>query len=119
MPFRSTIELCHFCKHFRAKEWWDAPLTARKCNAFPDGIPAEVGYETYDHREPFPGDNGIQFEKQDDFAVYQEIPVFRNFQNMQQVDNPLKSAMDLLDYKRSLGIIQPLLKKETGDKPAS
>ena len=47
-------------------------LSNRVCAAFPNGIPeiifggvGELGvdFESFDHNEPYPGDNGIQFEK--------------------------------------------------------
>jgi hypothetical protein len=34
------------------------------CRAFPDGIPPEISYGSESHLEPFPGDNGIQFERE-------------------------------------------------------
>jgi hypothetical protein len=46
--------LCMECRHV---------LGARRCAAYPDGIPREILLEEYDHRKPFPGDNGIQFEQ--------------------------------------------------------
>lgn len=33
----------------------------RRCEAFPDGIPDDIARLGYDHRNPFPGDNGIMF----------------------------------------------------------
>ena len=32
------------------------------CDAFPKGIPAEITMDGYDHRKPYPGDNGILFK---------------------------------------------------------
>jgi len=31
--------------------------------AFPDGIPYEIWASGYDHREPYPGDGGVIFER--------------------------------------------------------
>jgi len=34
------------------------------CKAFPDGIPDEIAYGDNKHTEPYPGDNGIQYEEE-------------------------------------------------------
>lgn len=44
---------CNSCVHRRA---------SATCDAFPDGIPKVILMNEIDHREPFPGDHGIQFE---------------------------------------------------------
>ena len=50
---------CIVCK-------WLTALPAGKvtCKAFPNGgIPKEIIYGLNDHKKPFKGDNGIQFER--------------------------------------------------------
>ena len=46
---------CNKCKHL-------IPESAR-CKAFPHGIPRAILANRADHTKPYPGDNGIRFEK--------------------------------------------------------
>lgn len=45
---------CLWCLHIASDN--------RSCKAFPDGIPDEIYFGDFNHRKPYPGDNGIQFE---------------------------------------------------------
>ena len=47
---------CYSCKHY------NKDLT---CKAFPDRIPIEILKGKHDHRTPFKGDRGIQYEQKD------------------------------------------------------
>lgn len=51
--------ICFGCKHFR--DMWT-------CDAFPDRIPQEIIESEHDHRTPFKGDHGIQFDPLPDAA---------------------------------------------------
>lgn len=52
-PFPPDDSVCTDCIH------WDFGCA---CDAFPNGIPDDMWLGKNDHREPYPGDNGIQFE---------------------------------------------------------
>ena len=58
---------CDRCVHFQERAL--GPLT---CEAFPDkdGIPAEIIKNVFDHRKPYPGDNGIRFEARRDALAF-------------------------------------------------
>lgn len=46
---------CICCRHLYTDR-------IRSCAAFPQGMPPAIVTEEHDHRKPYPGDNGIQFE---------------------------------------------------------
>lgn len=48
--------MCYSCRHLRA----DPQMI---CDAFPNGIPTEIVESVVDHRDPYTGDNNIQFEQ--------------------------------------------------------
>ena len=49
---------CIQCRHF----YFGSGLPPM-CVAFPEGIPEEIWEARKDHRQPYPGDHGIQFEE--------------------------------------------------------
>ena len=54
------MPICHWCKHSHKSS--KRGITLGTCQAFPDGIPHEILHSLVDHRKPYKGDNGIQFE---------------------------------------------------------
>lgn len=47
------------CRHYRHL----TSFRAHTCAAFPEGIPDALWWSYRGHREPFPGDHGIQFSQ--------------------------------------------------------
>jgi len=58
---------CTKCKHFDFNN-----KDANTCKAFPKGIPDEIFLGKNDHKKPYFGDNGIQFEPLEEKEVDEE-----------------------------------------------
>ena len=50
---------CGNCKHLRRAQ------VGYRCDAFPNGVPAIIIFNQFDHRLPHPDDNGIRYEARD------------------------------------------------------
>ena len=60
------IPQCIACRHLRSEP--DPTRTSKvvwRCGAFPNRIPRQMIQNLHDHREPYPGDNGVRWESVD------------------------------------------------------
>lgn len=54
------------------------------CDAFPEGIPDAIKTSRADHRQPFPGDRGIQFVPKSEAAAEDAAHIIAQAQQAQQ-----------------------------------
>lgn len=72
MPSNAAYPQCTFCKHYNLP--FDDETELISCTAFPKGIPHDILYNGYDHREPYPDDQGIQLQECDIDTLVARIP---------------------------------------------
>ena len=62
--------LCLFCSRYRyGSDTWT-------CDAFPVEIPFDIIENGFDHRRPYPGDNGVLFDMSDAVPMAEFNQVF-------------------------------------------
>jgi hypothetical protein len=57
-----AMPICGNCQHLARQPGSRKAVVPWRCTAFPDGIPEAILHSEVDHRQPFEGDHGIQFE---------------------------------------------------------
>jgi hypothetical protein len=103
--------MCLWCKHFGDHRTAEGFLEI-SCAAFPTEIPDEIFEGDFDHREPYPGDNGIRFERA--FSeVLKERTSFKNAHDLQELVDLIDVMFQQFDMRRAQGTMQPPLQPDT------
>jgi len=56
-------DVCNKCKHYKPGSSNEGKGILGTCKAFPKGIPDDIWIGKNNHKKPYKGDHGIQFEK--------------------------------------------------------
>lgn len=93
---RLPAEYCGFCTHYNNAE--------RRCSAFPNGIPVAIYNAEADHRKPFEGDGGIQFEaKNPNYEEYVDMALADTARSSEKGSSELrKNIRGIVDSKRGV-----------------
>lgn len=111
MTYNKIKSLCRFCKYYHLDT---QELDTITCEAFPMGIPQSIFLiEEFDHREPYPSDNGIQFELLTDTQeLRKRFPEFLQERLEEAVEYSLNKTYDWLDMGRRNGYTDPPLQSD-------
>lgn len=115
MSKQRQTALCWFCKHLIVEN--HKPINLR-CKAFPNEIPDEIirSWE-FDHREPHPDDNGIQFEKETNHSeLKKRFPRIPDERMDELIEYGMSMTINRLDSDRKTGAIVPPLSSATNSQ---
>lgn len=82
----SNVPACRNCRHKIAG--------TKNCSAFPEGIPLEIRSGKNQHREPFPGDGGIQWEPIQEKSAPQETEYKESYKPTQGMVAEAKRGLE-------------------------
>ena len=101
--------ICHFCRHYDLDATLDGMF---RCKAFPKAMPMIIRSGEFDHRYPYPGDNGIRFER---FTREEDMPNRLGVSTLQEYNEAVDEHILYLEKLRGWGIVQPPLEEDNTD----